>query len=171
MGKSELQHQELVTAPQAAAWLAQCHPKRDAQAWAQWLTNNRKATRPATVRVPFAKVGNKIWYALNDLRRLADHETAIDQGFTSQGASLMASVEAGLLDQPWSGQGRFYGQYDEKTREPYVKLAIDQPLQTFRLSLKDAAGLFMQLDDAIRNAEYIAAERDPEYQPKLKPRT
>ena len=83
---------------------------------------------------------------------------------------MLASVEAVQLNQRWSDQGRCFGQYDDKVREPYVKLAIDQPLQTFRLSLTDAARLLVQLDDAIFNAESIASERDPEYVRKLKPR-
>lgn len=161
---------ETLSAAKAAEWLAQHQPKRLASEWLQWLANNRNTSRPATVRVPFVKIGRTVWYKVSDLQRLANHQDMIERGFAPEAANMLASVEAGLLNQRWSDQGRFFGQYDDKVREPYVKLAIDQPLQTFRLSLTDAARLLVQLDDAIFNAESIASERDPEYVRKLKPR-
>lgn len=162
---------EQLTSARAADWLAQHQPKRNSAEWHQWLTNNRNAARSATVRVPFAKIGRTVWYRLSDLQRLAAHEDMVTRGFAPETANMLASADAGLLNQRWRDQGRFYGQYDDKAREPFVNLAIDQPLQTFRLSLEDAARLFTQLEGAIVNAESIASERNPEYQRKLKPRT
>jgi len=161
---------ETLSAAKAAEWLAQQQPQRQAPGWLQWLANNRNSSRPATVRVPFAKIGRTVWYRIADLQRLADLQDMIERGFAPEAANMLASAEAGLLNQRWSDQARFYGQYDDRGKEPYVKLAIDQPLQTFKLSLTDAARLLVQLDKAIINAESIASDRDPAYVRKLKPR-
>lgn len=158
------------SASAAAQWLAQHAPSRSPAGWLQWLGNNRSTLRATAYRVPFKKTGRRVLYALADLRRVVQTEELIAQGLSPQRAGLAQVVESGLLNQPWHGKGRIYGQYDDDKKTPFVKLAIDSPLQTFRLSLQEAAALLVQVDDAIRNAEGIAVERDPAYVRKLKPR-
>lgn len=157
-----------MTTAAAAEWLQSKLPKSSAAAWVQWLANNRNPKRAAAFRVPFAKAAGHVWYDLKDLQAILATEQAIKAGHSSKEASLLRAAEVGMLNQPWQGAGRFYGQADQSG--PYVKLAIDSPLQTFRLSLKDAAALMAQLEDAIRNAESMATELDPNYQRNLKPR-
>lgn len=146
---------EHLTAEHAAIWLSRRHPLRNSHEWKQWLANNRKQNRPVSVRVPFAKVGNRIWYAKGDLQKLSEHETAIERGFTSRDAGLIASVEAGLLNQAWAGQAHFRARHDE----PYVELAIKQPLQTFRLSVAAAREVLAQLEAAVHSAASIEATK------------
>ncbi len=159
---------EKMTTAAAAEWLQSRHPKRSAAAWVQWLANNRNPNRSAAFRVPFVKEAGHVWYSLQALQAILSAEQAIKAGHTSKEATLLQAAGNGLLNRPWPGMGRFYGQADQGG--PFVKLAIDSPLQTFRLSLKEAAALMGEIEDAIRNAESIAAELDPNYQPKLKPR-
>jgi len=162
--------EEQLTPQRAAEWLAQHHPTRSAAAWLQWLANNRNSNRPAAFRVPCLKDAGRVWYALRDLVTLLATEQAIQAGHTAKEVTLLRAVEDGMLNRPWHGAGRVYAQYDSKSKEPFVKLAIDNPLMTFRLSLKEAAALLVELDDAIVNAEHMAEELDPAYQRKTRPR-
>lgn len=159
---------EKMTAAAAADWLQSKLPKRSAAAWVQWLANNRNPKRASAFRVPFAKAAGHVWYDLKDLQAILATEQAIKAGHSSKEASLLRAAEVGMLNQPWQGAGRFYGQADHSG--PYVKLAIDSPLQTFRLSLEEAIDVVEQIARAINAAESMAAEIDPSYQRKLKPR-
>lgn len=159
---------ELMTANRAADWLQQRLPKRSAAAWVQWLANNRNTSRPAAFRVPFTKEAGRVWYAVADLQALLTTEQAIESGRSARETTLLHAAETGMLNRPWNGIGRFYGYAGNG--EPCVRLGIDAPLMTFKLSLKEAAELIVQIEDAIHNAECIAAEQDPNYQPKLKRR-
>lgn len=159
--------EEQMTPQRAAEWLALRHPKRSAVAWQQWLANNRNPNRPAAFRVRCIKDAGRIWYALPDLVALLATEQAIQAGHTAQEATLLRAVEDGMLNRPWHGAGRVYGQYDGTARRPFVKLAIDSPLMTFRLSLKDAAELMVDIENAIFNAEDMAEELDPNYKRAL----
>lgn len=166
-----MQQQTQLTTAAAAEWLAERAPARSTAEWTRWLTNNANPKRRAPFRVPRSKIGGRYFYEVSDLGNLVDYDQAIREGWAPSAANTLAIAESSLTNQRWSSQGRFYGQYDDTAQEPFVKLAIDQPLQTFRLSLEDAARLFTQLEGAIINAESIASERNPEYQRKLKPRT
>lgn len=164
------EEEEKMTPQRAAEWLAQRQVTRNAAAWQQWLANNRNPNRPAAFRVPCLKDAGRVWYALRDLVALLATEQAIQAGHTAQEVTLLRAVEEGMLNRPWPGAGRVYAQYDSAAKEPFVKLAIDHPLITFRLSLKEAAALLVEVDDAIVHAENMAEELDATYRRKTRPR-
>ncbi|MCO5105048.1 MAG: hypothetical protein M9919_13710 [Burkholderiaceae bacterium] len=164
--------EEFLATPQAAEWLALHDPAAQRRTAAQWLTflkGNAVPRRPVAYRLPVEKVAGRNTYSTRELAKFLEAEKMRVAGrMTRQMAMAMQASESGCLNQQWDGsQGRFYGQFDEKTKTPFVKLAIDQPLQTFRLSLQDAAKLKVSIDDAIVNAESIAEEHDPTYQRKV----
>ncbi len=159
---------DLMTATRAADWLQQRLPKRSAAAWVQWLANNRNQSRAAAFRVPFTKEAGRIWYALADLQAILATEQAIENGRSARETTLLHAAETGMLNRPWKDIGRFYGYYTNA--EPCVKLGIDAPLMTFKLTLKEAAELIVQIEDAIINAEDAAVHHNPNYQRILKVR-
>ena len=163
--------EERMTPQRAAERLAQLAPRRDTANWLRWLAHNRNPKRPAAFRVPYTKDAGRIWYSENALKQAAATDRAVQAGHTAKEATLLQAAEGGLLNRPWRDAGRVYGQFDHSKGEPFVKLAIDSPLMTFRLSLHDAATLMVELDNAIHNAESMAEELDPSYQRKLKPRS
>lgn len=150
----------------ATEWLAIHLPKRTATQWGHWLRNNASRgpkARPGSYTIPHAVIGRTAYYRPSDLEAFARYENDREQGLV---ALTERATAEGAFNRVWNDIGRFYGQADKSG--PFVKLAIDAPLQTFRLSLKEAAELMVQLDDAITNAESIAIELNPSYQRKLK---
>ena len=154
---------DLLDTQQAADWLAENDPrelKRSAADWLTYLKGNRVRTRTVAYRIPYTKIAARNLYAVAELHKFISAERMrIDGRYDMHTVKAMQAFELGMLNRKWEGNGRIYGQFDDATKTPFVKLAIDNPLQTFRMSIDEAIEFFKEVGHAISHAEAMADER------------
>lgn len=153
---------DLISAANAADILANAVPPRSASEWTQWLANNRNAARRAGYRVPYERLGGRVYYRRSELEGFIQFQGQRLLGNIELKGRVAEIVQAYGLGQPKaSGHGRPFNlsqvaaQVDHFGGD-YVQLVLSDPLTVYRLSPKQCEQLQAALDHALQD---IAARR------------
>ncbi|ELY5870242.1 hypothetical protein SNN82_000408 [Cronobacter sakazakii] len=148
---------DLLTSKRAAEYLNEELPGRSVKYWQQWLANNRNHSRRSAYRIPFHNLEGirAAHYELTELDKFIEFEMQRQLGSVTLSGRAAEVIRAyGIGENNGGLTGRkmaitaIHKREDEKTKDAYIQLVIEEPLMVFRLQISEALDLANKLLDA-----------------------